>query len=250
MKMPLGYCSGTARGGRPIQRASARKYLWSFVGGVNKSSRPDMAKALAAVGPHFLRDTDQPSGPAAQGPLNGNPQPLSPAEFSGLLFDSTFSPCPMGNVNLECFRVYEALESGSIPIVEKRWSLDYFKGLLGDHPLPTVRSWPEARRMIGRIVENPAQIDALQERCVSWRDRYKQEYSAQAGEFLRIRSADSTVWETSPISFAQKLPGWNALELARHHDLPALFRRANRQVSRLRRQGKLRVTHRPGVKLD
>lgn len=250
MKMPLGYCSGMARGARPIQRASARKYLWSFVGEVNKSSRPDMARALASVGPHFLRATDQPTGPAPLKSLDGNSQPLSPAEFSGILFNSVFSPCPMGNVNLECFRVYEALECGSIPIVEKRWSLDYFKNLLGDHPLPTVRSWPEARRTIGRMVENPAQIDALQERCVSWWDRYKREYSAEVGEFLRVRSANTVVWETSPGSFVQKLPGWNALELARHHDLAALFRRANRQISRLRRQGKLRVTHRPGVKLD
>ena len=60
MKMPLGYCSGMARGGRPIQRASARKYLWSFVGEVNKSSRPDMARALASAEPHFLCATDQP----------------------------------------------------------------------------------------------------------------------------------------------------------------------------------------------
>ena len=250
MKMPLGYCSGMARGGRPIQRASARKYLWSFVGEVNKSSRPDMAKALAAAGPHFLRPTDRPSGIAAQGPLDGNQQLLSPAEFSALLFDSAFSPCPMGNVNLECFRVYEALESGSIPIVEKRWSLDYFRDLLGDHPLPTVRSWPEAQRMLRRMVENPAQMDALQHRCVEWWERYKQEYSAEAGEFLRVRSADTKEWASSPISFAQKLPGWNALELTRHHDLAALFRRANRQFSRLLRQGKLRATYRPGVKLD
>jgi hypothetical protein len=250
MKMPLGYCSGVSRSGRPIQRASARKYLWSFVGEVNKSSRPDMARALASAEPHFLCATDQPRGLATLKSFDGRSQSLEPSEFSDLLFDSVFSPCPMGNVNLECFRVYEALECGSIPIIEKRWTLDYFRNLLGDHPLPTVRSWPEARRMIGRMVDNPAQIDALQQRCISWWENYKQEYSANVGEFLRVRSADRTLWETSPCSFAQRLPGWNMLELARHHDLAALFRRTNRQITRFREQGKLRVTHRPGVKLD
>ena len=156
----------------------------------------------------------------------------------------------MGNVNLECFRVYEALECGSIPIVEKRWTLDYFRNLLGDHPLPTVRSWPEARRMIGRMVDNPAQIDALQERCVSWWERYKREYSAQVGEFLRVRSADTTVWETSPISFTQKLPGWNMWSwrgiMIWLHSSGA----PTDKFPAFARQGKLRATYRPGVKLD
>lgn len=250
MKMPLGYCNGMARGGRSIRRASERKYLWSFVGEVNKSSRPDMARALASAEPHFLYATDQPKGFAIRKSPDGKLRSLGPSEFSGLLFDSAFSPCPMGNVNLECFRLYEALECGSIPIVEKRLSLDYFKNLLGDHPLPTVRSWPEARRVIGRLANDPAQIDALQDQCVAWWEGYKREYSAEVGEFLRTRSADPTVWETSPGSLAQKMPGWNALELGRHHDLAALFRRVNRQISRFGSQGKLRVTHRPGVRLD
>ena len=156
----------------------------------------------------------------------------------------------MGNANLECFRVYEALECGSIPIVEKRWTLDYFKELLGDHPLPTVRSWSEARQMIGRMLENPAQIDGLQERCISWWETYKLEYSAQVGEFLRIHSAN-TAGRTAPVvSSAQKLPGWQMLELARHHDAAAFSRRIRKQIARFHRQGKLRVAHRPGTRPD
>lgn len=55
------------------------------------------------------------------------------------MLDSIFSPCPQGNVLLETPRVYEALQCGSIPIVERRLTLDYYKQLLGPHPLPTVR---------------------------------------------------------------------------------------------------------------
>src|ERR1700742_41281 len=165
MKMPLGYSSGMGRAGRELERASQRKYVWSFAGQVGKSSRPDMAKALLPVTPYFLSATDDVSGLKFLNVADREPKRLTPAGFSELLLQSTFSPCPMGNVQLECFRLYEALECGSLPMIEKRLTLDYFRELLGEHPIPTVRSWNEARGFIQRMLRKPAEIDALQERC-------------------------------------------------------------------------------------
>ena len=247
-KMPLGYSNGMGRAGRAIEPASTRKYVWSFAGQIAKSSRPDMVKALLPVKPYFLSGTDDISGLTFLSREDREPKLLTPSDFSDLLLQSTFSPCPMGNVQLECFRLYEALECGSIPIVEKRLTMDYFRELLGEHPIPTVRSWPEARTFIQQMLGNAGEIDALQERCLSWWDGYKQSYREQVIEFVSRRAADPEPVQGPIMGKAYSIPGWRAVELLRHHDANAVMRRVRKQVTRVLRQGKLRVAHRPGAK--
>lgn len=250
MKLPLGYNSGMSRAGRAIERASQRKYLWSFAGQVGKSSRPDMAKNFLSIEPHFLFSTDDVAGLTFLNNINGTPKRLPSSDFSELLFQSTFSPCPMGNVHAECYRVYEALECGSIPIVEKRWTLDYFRELLGEHPIPTVRSWREAHSLVRKMLRNPSEIDALQQQCMAWWDDYKRDYREQVGEFLRLHAADSAPINEPVMAKKYSMPGWRAIELLRHHDMNAAMRRVSKMATRVLRQGKLRVAHRPGVRLD
>jgi hypothetical protein len=250
MKLPIGYCSGMSRAGRRIASATERKYLWSFVGQVAKSSRPDMAKALSGVEPHFLFSTDDVSGFVFLNPVGGKSRRLPATDSSQILFQSVFSPCPMGNVQVESFRLYESLEAGSIPIVEKRWTLDYFRLLLGEHPIPTVRSWAEARALIKRMAADPDGLNALQERCLSWWESYKRAYREQVGEFIHQRAGDAVPPHEPIMTRKYSLPGWRVIELLRHHDAHAFARRIHRQMSRILRKGTLRVAHRPGVKLD
>lgn len=249
-KLPLGYSNGMGRSGRSLQPATRRRYVWSFIGQANKSSRPDAVRALGRIEPHFLYCTDDVPGLATLNRVDGRSRRLAPEEFSQVLLESAFSPCPMGNVNIECFRVYESLECGAIPIVERRATLDYYRKLLGDHPMPTVRSWSEAARMMRRMLRNPDDINVLQQQCMAWWDGYKRDYRAEVGRFLQERPAQAPV-ETVPLtSRVQQIPGWRTIELLRHHNASAFLRRVNRQATRLIRDRKLRVAHRPGVRLD
>jgi hypothetical protein len=244
MEMPLGYNNGLDGGRVNLVPASRRKYVWSFLGQVNKSSRPDVARELLRVVPNFFFATDDVPGLLVYNKLDGKRRKFSPAECAEILFESSFSPCPMGNANLESYRVYEALECGSIPIVEKRLTLDYFRHLLGDHPLPTVRSWAEARGLIAELLASPEQMDALQQRCIAWWRQYKIDYTLQAGRFLAARSADGGKG-LGPVVFAkQHRPGWRIFELLRHHDSRAVARRVKRQIERLIRTGALREAYR------
>jgi hypothetical protein len=247
MPMPLGYLNGLDLRRKDLVPASRRKYVWSFLGQVNKSSRPDMARELIKVVPGFLFATDDLPGFVVHNKLDGQGRKFPRAEYAELMFESSFSPCPMGNANLECFRVYEALESGSIPIVEKRLTLDYFRELLGDHPIPTVRSWAEARRMIAELLASPPQMDALQQRCIAWWHKYKQDYAAQAGQFLAARSADGGAGLGPVVSAKQHRFGWQILELLRHHDRRALARRVKRQIDRFIHTGATREAFRKSV---
>lgn len=57
--------------------------------------------------------------------------------------ESKFVPCPMGWVNPDSYRIMEALESGSIPILKNYNNLEYFKNVWGITPLPVVNNWDE-----------------------------------------------------------------------------------------------------------
>jgi hypothetical protein len=178
------------------------------------------------------------------------PRRYSPPEYTNILLESIFAPSPMGNAHIECYRVYEALECGSIPIVEKRLTLDYYRRLLGDHPFPAVSSWGQAHTLLRGFLKNPAEMDRLQDRCMEWWRKYKLVYSQQVADFLTQRSHPEAEPVHEVASAVHKFPGWSTLELMRHHDLNALSRRVIRQAKRLISSGKLREAYRPGVRID
>jgi hypothetical protein len=167
-------------------------------------------------------------------------------EYRQLLLNSMFAPCPMGNANIECYRTFEALESGAVPIVEKRLTLDYYRELLGpDFPGLIVSSWREARQKIAHLLSRPEELNALQQKCIEWWTSYKVSYTGQVGAFLERRSAQN-VRIVNPIRAGRaRLPFWQELELIRHHSARALGRRVRRQFVRLARQRRWRVAYRP-----
>ena len=226
MAIPLGYPAGFV-GGAGAPGAARRPYLWSFLGSSSRASRPEMIAALKPLAPHFLHLTDR------------GVERLGRPEYEQLLRDSIFAPCPMGNVNLESYRVYEALECGAIPIVEKRIGLDYFTSLLGKHPMPAFTTWRQAARFVARIRGNPGALDALQRECMEWWRAYKTGLTERMARFFeapRERDAEPFVrWRRS-------IPGAQAIELMRHHTVPALARRIKLQSLRLVQEGRLRKT--------
>jgi hypothetical protein len=243
MSLPVGYNKGMQRSIEP-KPAVDRKYLWSFVGGVDKGSRPGMASALARVEPHFLFATDDVPGMVMHNSLGTKKRWFSARDCEGFLQESAFAPSPMGNANLECYRVYEALEAGSIPIVEKRLTLDYYRTLLGQHPMPTVASWHDAKKLIHKAVQDPLQMNIMQKECMDWWAGYKTAYTANAGEFLAERSASGEQAARPFLSAWGRSPFWQPTELLRHHDLGAFMKRLRILSGRVLTQGKLRVAHR------
>mmetsp|Transcript_12175 Transcript_12175/g.42357 ORF Transcript_12175/g.42357 Transcript_12175/m.42357 type:complete len:1028 (-) Transcript_12175:32-3115(-) len=117
-----------------------RKFVWNFVGQTHdKPTRESMMRAARRVEGGYWKLTSYWNDPSG----------LSTRQFRQLLSSSTFTLCPRGFVHPESFRLSEALESGSIPVVEED---AYFAGLLGDdHPLvmlppPTNCSVPRTTR--------------------------------------------------------------------------------------------------------
>jgi hypothetical protein len=164
LTIPEGYTNGT-RVGRSPRPATERQYAWSFTGEI-KASRVNMASALAAIEPNFM------TGTTSIYKAGGNK--LSKAEFDDVLENSIFSPCPMGNVIVETWRLYESLEIGCIPIVESRASLDYFTGLFGPHPIPSFTSWDAARRYAETVLLDKSALLRKQAEIHDWWTARKQ----------------------------------------------------------------------------
>lgn len=228
MQLPLGYTAGLNRRAANLGTAQ-RRYLWSFLGAAQKTSRPEMIRALLPLGPKFTHITD--SGPDVRS--------LGRDEYQQILRDSVFVPAPMGNVNLDSFRLYEALELGAIPLLEKRIGLDYFARLLGEHPLPAFGNWNQAAEFIRTVRGDRQTLDELQKECVGWWTSYKERLRERIRSFLLLEPEQG---RRSYVSPWQSVPGWQYAQLLRHHSLPAVSRRIRRQVQRLGKRGRFRET--------
>lgn len=158
---PLGYKMGFSRGCADGKSTSNRRYLWSFAGDAKKTMRQSMLAAMQTLPQGFLHLTEG----------FGSADCLSTEAYRALLDDTVIVPCPGGWSNLETFRVYEALEAGCIPIVERRPAFDYFTDLLGAHPLPTVSDWAEAVDLIRR--KNVDEVESLRFSCDRWWRAFK-----------------------------------------------------------------------------
>jgi len=104
MAFPVGYTPHT----RNIAKHDDEPpYQWMFAGQVTNERRREAAAAMAKLDDGFLFTTA------------GFTQGLDRDTYTMELSSSRFAPCPSGPVIADCFRIWEALQVGSIPIVDQ-----------------------------------------------------------------------------------------------------------------------------------
>jgi hypothetical protein len=156
-QLPLGPETVAPGGVEPspvaVRRPIERLYTWSYVGPRDDGTEP-MFDALRLVEGGYVRAGDE--APDSD-------------DVAASLADSIFAPCPRHDRHLETTRVYDALELGAIPVVERRRRLDYFGELFGDHhPLPTVRDWDDAPTYLRRLLADQARLTELHQQVLTW----------------------------------------------------------------------------------
>jgi len=167
--IPLGCKAGFCRDGA-TKPAAVRKYLWSFAGDAKKITRAEMLKAMEPLGKGSTHLTEG----------FGSKDALSTDDYRVLMDESVFAPCPGGWSNLETFRVYEALEAGAIPIVEKRPGFDYYTALLGAHPMPSFFTWAEAAAFVADVRD----VERLRGACMEWWRALKPGLASDTAHFV------------------------------------------------------------------
>lgn len=174
LQLPLGFGRGFEnRGGLGLQ-ASRRRYCCAFLGKLKHERKDEMLPALQQLpGEHYLRATRN----WAESLANFN-------ESSTEIYrQAVFVPCPKGNWNPECNRLYDALEWGCIPLIRNYTDTPYQDGyhrkLLGAHPLPEFDTWPELATFAGELLESAEKLDALQVQVFRWWQDYKRSLRRQ-----------------------------------------------------------------------
>jgi hypothetical protein len=172
---PLGYKNKFWRDcpNKEIKDCAHRKYVWSFAGQIEKTTRVSMITNMRKIENSFVHEIH--SWNAANS--------LSVQEYRNVLLDSVFVPCPRGYWNLDSFRVYEALECGCIPIVEKQ-PLDYFGKLFGKYPFLAVNSWDEAPALMQNLQKDPVRLEAYRKECYEWWLQYKKDLKAMVANTI------------------------------------------------------------------
>tara|TARA_B110000014_G_C20057536_1_gene550530 strand:- start:368 stop:1255 length:888 start_codon:yes stop_codon:yes gene_type:complete len=152
--LPIGYKSGVKL--KDIKEK--RKYKWSFLGNPHKSSRHDLLFQLSDIKPSFCHKT-----------IKFNEKIVEVEEMSKVLSSSIFTPCPNGFVHPETYRLYEALECESIPIVQNTYK--YYDRLIPNNPFIKVDIWLEAKKIIKTW--SVEQIKEKKDECSFWWKEYK-----------------------------------------------------------------------------
>tara|TARA_B100000029_G_scaffold36198_1_gene34067 strand:+ start:943 stop:1833 length:891 start_codon:yes stop_codon:yes gene_type:complete len=151
--IPIGYKSGVTN-----KKKNIKKYKWAFTGTPHKSSRHDLLYQFSNIEPFFCHKTQK-----------FNKKTISVEEMSEILSSTEFMPCPNGFFHPETYRLYEALECESIPIVENAYN--YYDRLFPNNPFIKINKWADAIPVLKDWNKN--QINKKREECKTWWKNYK-----------------------------------------------------------------------------
>lgn len=95
-----------------INKHLPKKYLWSFVGQVQNPFRQSCVDVLKTLPDGFLRIVEGFGG-QGEGAMEYQ-------QYLDIMCESHYVICPAGSMCVDSFRLYEAIECGSIPITDCR----------------------------------------------------------------------------------------------------------------------------------
>ena len=151
--------------------AGNRKYLFNFMGSIkvgqeqDREHLRDIIESHNWTAPMHVRFFDE---------LVRNPDTSTVSEYRETLLASSFTLAPVGTAD-DCFRFWEAIEAGSIPIFVRRMGNrqrqqqcpDAFEDVLVTNPpIVLLNDWDELPEFASLVTE--AQIEDLRRRMVIW----------------------------------------------------------------------------------
>jgi len=147
--LPIGYHSwGKYYIRNNIKLIKERKYKWCF-SGTKKGMREKMLNQLSDIQPNFN-------------------QPTIPFESTDMFNNSKYAFCPPGNINIECFRIYEAMYNGCIPIIISDLDkINNFKTMFEiELPCYFAQNIDEMKKIINNVSDDELQL--IQYKCINW----------------------------------------------------------------------------------
>merc|ERR1712066_822810 len=94
---------------------------------------------------------------------------LPVADMLGVYKRSTFVPVGRGHINLDCFRIYESIISGALPVVVA--PEEEIRNTFVEHhdiPMVVASDWSAAADQMSNLLGNPQELRALQAKLPTW----------------------------------------------------------------------------------
>jgi hypothetical protein len=162
---PLGYVSGFLSGNESrrllMNKMDNRQISCSFVGQL-KSDRYEMCSIFNKMPNSYIKPVNND--------WNITALPVSPKDTFQIYYNSVFVLNGRGNMSLDCFRVYEAIVSGAIPVVVG--SQQEFNNTFEYHGYsPTIiqaESWDKAYEICSALLSDTPALQAIQDINVKW----------------------------------------------------------------------------------
>lgn len=140
--------------------------MWAFLGQVNNPDRLLCSMELDEI-PGGVKHT---TGGFAKG--------IDYPQYIQTLRRAKLAPSPAGNHNTDCFRIFEALECGTLPVVAIRpdthpKGFNYWAEMTGGRvPFPLVSHWNEFRDVV-KTYQDEAAWEIDRDNAVKWWEGYK-----------------------------------------------------------------------------
>uniref|UniRef100_A0A7S1XBJ5 RXYLT1 C-terminal domain-containing protein n=1 Tax=Compsopogon caeruleus TaxID=31354 RepID=A0A7S1XBJ5_9RHOD len=163
--------------------SSKRSLLFNAIFTVEMSgSRQECVEVLNGLNSSLLSQTSSfvhISNAWAKEDRLDSPGFVNAANYTNILHNSVFTLSPVGH-HPECFRMYEAMDAGSIPIIaldetyQKKDCKDGLYPMIQEGaPFPFLRTWDELPSFLEKWVKaRPSEIDELQKRITDWYEKY------------------------------------------------------------------------------
>ncbi|MBM3571857.1 MAG: hypothetical protein FJX52_05770 [Alphaproteobacteria bacterium] len=110
---------------------------------------------------------------------------IPPARYRDTLSRTWLCPAPRGDRTWDTFRLYEGLEMGCLPIVER--ADGYYRRLLGDHALIEAKDWPDAARIARELLADRPKLEMRRRACEEWWHNFKINLAGDIAAFIRGR---------------------------------------------------------------
>jgi len=172
--------------------APKRTYVYSYMAAITDGTRAKVHTLLAndtVIKPasRFIHVSQSWHGSA------NNEEYVSPERYHEVMQQSAFSICPKGH-SVEQFRIYEAIESGSIPVMEKKG--DYLSQHLPpeymESPMLLLDSWDDVVPKMTELWSNPQALRQKQLDLISWFDKYMRDKTRELEDVLIARGKEGS----------------------------------------------------------
>lgn len=156
--LPLGYMTGMFNNKNALdfkfKPILERKYIWSFVGNIKKDRMELIDKFSNKFSNKFVGNN------------------MTPSEMLDIYNESIFVPNGRGNYRLDCFRIYEAILAGSIPIIvcESESEINETFEYNSNIPPPFIfeRTWDDAVIKCEYLLNHTEELEYIQKQNYEW----------------------------------------------------------------------------------